>query len=217
MKTSTHPLIRIHGAFPFDRAAKTRWLLTELKVPYEDHWLNVEEKEHEKPAHLKLHPMGRIPAMEFGDITMFESGAMCAYLADQFMDGGLAPQLSSPDRAKYEQWMYFAASTIDPIQTRIMVIEDIPAGELRTAKETALLEEFHDALGAMDQTLAKGSFLVAGKFSAADICVSYQLYWTMLWPELNAVIQKFPRVVSYMDRLMKMPSAIEAKVFSYEA
>jgi glutathione S-transferase len=215
MNNSNSPLIRIHGAFPYDRGAKSRWLLTELGVPFENHWLRADAGELEKPAHLRLHPMGRIPAMEYGDTTMFESGAMCAYLADQFIDRGLAPQLSSPHRAKYQQWMYFAASTLDPVQTRIMVIEDIPAGEIRTTKEAALLGEFRDAVSALDQTLSKSPFLVEGRFSAADICVGYHLYWTMLWPELETIVCEFPSVVAYLDRLKNLPSAIESKVFSY--
>jgi glutathione S-transferase len=217
MKNSNDTLIRIHGAFPYDRASKTRWLLTEIGVAYEDRWLNVKEKEHEKPEYLKLHPMGRIPAAQIGDVTMFESSAICAYLADRYIDKGMAPQLSSPDRAKYQQWMYFAASTLDPIQARIMIIEDIPAGELRTTKEAALIEEFRDALGALDQALAQSSFLVGNRFSAADICVSCHLYGVTFWPELNVIIEEFPRVVSYFERMKKMPSAVTAKVFSYEA
>jgi glutathione S-transferase len=208
-------MIRIHGAFPYDRGAKARWLLAELGVQFENHWLRMEDGENEKPAHLRLHPMGRIPAMEFGDVTLFESGAMCAYLADQFIDRGLAPSLSSPNRAKYEQWMYFATSTIDPMQTRMMIIEDIPAGELRTTKETALLGEFRDAMSALDQTLGKHGFLVAGKFSASDISVGYHLYWCTFWPEFDGIIREFPSVVAYLERLKNMPSAVEAKVFTY--
>jgi glutathione S-transferase len=112
--------------------------------------------------------------------------------------------------------MYFAASTIDPVASRIMIIEDIPAGELRTQKESALMEDFRDAMTALDSVLKKDSFLVANRFSAADICVGYHLYFCTLWPEFEAVMNEFPSVASYMKRLKEMPSAIQAKVFSYE-
>ncbi len=213
---SAASFIRIHGAFPFDRGAKARWLLTEMGVSYEDRWLDVQKGDHEEAEYMNIHPMGRIPAAQIGDLTMFESGAICAYLADQHLDKGMAPALSSPERAKYQQWMYFAVSTLDPIQSKIQIIEDIPAGEVRTTKESALFEELHDAIGALDQTLSKSSFLVGNHFTAADICVSYQLYWLSAWPELDVIIRKSPNVVSYMDRMKKMPSALKANVFSYE-
>jgi glutathione S-transferase len=127
----------------------------------------------------------------------------------------MAPTLTSPDRAKYQQWLYFAASTMDAFQPRIMIIEDIPAGELRTEKEAPLLEEVRDVFSTLDQTLSKNSYLVANKFSAADICVSYGLYWCTLWPEFVAIMEKFPSVTSYLERMKKMPSAVEAQVFSY--
>ena len=209
--------IRLHGLVSFDRSAKARWLLTELGLEFQDRWLNRETKEIESAEFLRLNPMGRIPVLEIGDQAMCESGAICAYLADRYLESGLAPALDSPGRMHYQQWMYFASATLDVIQTRIMVIEDIPAGEVRTEKEAALVSELHDALTTLDSTLAKNTYLVANKFSAADICVSYHLYWLKLWPELDAEWRKFPRLHTYLERLQQMPSAIKANVFSYKA
>jgi glutathione S-transferase len=208
-------LIRLYSLTPYDRAAKARWMLTELGLAFEDRRLNRQAKEHESPEFLRLNPMGRVPVLEHGDSVIFESGAICAYLGDLHLDKGLAPALASPQRAQYQQWMYFASATLDTIQTRIMVIEDIPAGEVRTQKEAALVSDLRDAMSALDQTLAHQSYLVANRFSAADVCVSYQLYWLTLWPELNVVIDEFPKVVAYLERMKNSPSALKADVFSY--
>jgi glutathione S-transferase len=208
--------IRIHSLVAYDRGGKARWLLTEMGMPYETRWINREKKENESPEYLRLNPMGRAPVAEIDDQAIFESSAICAYLADRFMEKGMAPVLSSPERAKYQQWMYFAAATIDPIMARMMIIEDMPAGELRTQKESAMMEDFHDAMIALDNTLSKELFLVGNRFSTADICVGYHLYFCSLWSEFSEVIGKFPSVASYLQRLKEMPSAIQAKVFSYE-
>ena len=214
MKNPT--LIRLYGILPYDRSAKARWLLTELGVPFENRWLDGEKKEHESPDFLRLTPFGRVPVLETDDMVMFESGAICAYLADRYLEQGMAPALSSPHRMEYQQWMYFAAATLDPFQIRIMVIEDIPPGEVQTTKQAALVEHLHDAMAALDATLAKNDYLVANRFSAADICVGYHLYWLTLWPELNSVIETFPRVKAYRERLAALPSARKADVFSYQ-
>jgi glutathione S-transferase len=68
---------------------------------------------------------------------------------------------------------------------------------------------------ALEVTLAKGDFLVANRFSAADIGVAYHLFWLGLWPELAAITAKFPKTVRYLDRLKSRPASIKAKVFSY--
>lgn len=210
------PLIRLHGLLPYDRSAKARWLLKELGVEYEDRWWDREKKEHEGPEFLRLNPMGRVPVLEFGDQVIFESGAICTFLADQYPDVGLAPLSSSPHRGEYLKWMFFASGTLDVFQTRIMVIEDIPAGEIQKEKEAALQSDLNDALEALDQTLSKSVFLVANRFSAADICVSYHLYFLRLWPELDSVLHGFPRVTAYLEEMKKRPFAVEAAAFSYQ-
>lgn len=208
--------IRIHSLVPYDRGGKARWLLTELGVDFQTRWVDRAKKEHESPEFLKLNPMGRVPVAEVDGRAIFESSAICASLADLYLDRGLAPALHAPERAQYQQWMYFAASTIDAFQARIMIIEDIPPGEVRQAKEKALFEDLQDALTALDRVLSRDSFLVGNCFSTADICVGYHLYFCMLWPELNAVIQEFPTVVAYLNRLKERPAAVESQVFTFD-
>ncbi len=207
---------RLYGLATYDRSAKVRWLLTEMGIDFEMKYLNREKKEHETPAFLKLNPMGRIPVLEFNDQAMLESGAICEYLADLFGEKGMAPASDSPHRVKYLQWMYFASATIDVYQIRVMIIEDIPPGEVLNTKLTALQSDLRDALTTLNETFAKASYLVADRFSAADIAVSYHLAWLKLWPELDSVFTDFPRVNTYLDRMKAMPSAIKAYVFSYK-
>lgn len=208
-------MIRLHGIVPYDRSAKVRWLLTELGLDFEDRWLNREDKEFDQPNFLRLNPMGRVPVLEIGDQVMFESGAICSYLADLHLEKEMAPQLSSPNRAEYQKWMYFSTSSLDLFQARIMAFEDIPQEDLLKTKEKALQSDLYDALEALNQVLSRNSYLVANRFSAADICVSYHLYWCGFWPELQTVIRQFPAITSYLDRLKTMPSAVQAQVFSY--
>ncbi len=209
--TTKNILIRLHGNAPFDRGAKVRWLLNEMGVKYEDRWLDVENKESKSPAYLKLNPLGRVPVAEIGGKALFESGAICAYLSDLYLDKGMAPALDAPERADYQKWMYFASATIDSLQWRIEDIEDMPSGAFRSEKEKALQEELRDILKALDETLVKSPFLVGNRFSTADICVSYQLYWHRFWPEGKSVMETFPRVEAYIDRMFARPAANTAK------
>ena len=215
-KTSIkHPPIRIHGVHAYDRGAKARWLLTEIGVHFENIWMK--NREFEKSDYMEMNPMGRVPAMEFGDTVLFESGAIASYLSDFFSDSEMSQKIDSPLRAEYLKWMFFTASTLDPFQTRIMIIEDIPPGELYDKKFSALMSDVEDAYRTLELTLSKQPFLVGGRFSTADICASYHLYFQMLWPEFEGAMKKFPKVADYLERMKKHPSAITAEVFSYEA
>ena len=77
---------------PNTRAGRPRWLLEELGVPYEL---------DRSDAYRTLHPLAKVPALRDDDMVMFESVAICIYLADKFADQGLAPPLDSPLRGPY--------------------------------------------------------------------------------------------------------------------
>jgi glutathione S-transferase len=205
--TTKNTQIILHGNAPFDRGGKVRWLLNEMGVVYQDRWLDAKKKESHGPAFKKLNPMGRVPVAEIGDQILFESGAICAYLADFHLDKGMAPALDSRERGEYQKWMYFASATIDSIQWRMEIVEDIPAGTVHDEKVKAMQDELRCAHEALDQVLSKSSFLVGNSFSTADICVSYQLYWLRFAPELKLVMDAYPRVRDYIDRMFARPAA----------
>lgn len=93
---------------PYSRGRVTRWMLEELGVNYD-----VEVKQYggsiKAADYLAINPMGKVPAIKHGDLIVTEVAAICAYLADQFPEKGLAPPLQSPQRGVYYRWMFFIA------------------------------------------------------------------------------------------------------------
>ena len=61
---------------PNSRAVRAVWLFEELGLPYELVTFKLGDKTMRSPDYLKVHPMGRVPALEDGDVTIFESGAI---------------------------------------------------------------------------------------------------------------------------------------------
>ncbi|MET0152909.1 MAG: glutathione S-transferase N-terminal domain-containing protein, partial [Candidatus Binatia bacterium] len=81
------------------RASRARWMLEEIGEPYELVRLDLSKGEHKRPEYLKIHPHGAVPALVDGETAMFESAAICAYLADKFPAKGFAPPPTSAARA----------------------------------------------------------------------------------------------------------------------
>jgi hypothetical protein len=83
------PMIKLYG-IPRSRTARVLWMLEELQVPYEQVPVSfigdVAEAEY-----LKINPNGHIPALQDGDLTLFESLAINLYLARKY-DKGLWPK-----------------------------------------------------------------------------------------------------------------------------
>jgi glutathione S-transferase len=91
------------------RDMQVRWALEEVGQPYDVRLLSF--KEMKEPAHLKLHPFGKIPTYEEGDLALFESGAIVLHIAETHK--GLLPKDANA-RARAITWMFSALSTVEP-------------------------------------------------------------------------------------------------------
>ena len=57
-----------------------------------------------------------MPAIEDGDTTICESGAILDYLLARYREGRFQPAIGSPRWAEYRQWFWFAeAKLIRPV------------------------------------------------------------------------------------------------------
>lgn len=65
---------------PESRAVRVAWILEELGLEYDVHKFSLGERSMREAEYLALHPMGRVPTLEDGDIRLFESGAIIQYL-----------------------------------------------------------------------------------------------------------------------------------------
>ena len=162
---------------PRTRATRPRWILEELGLPYELVQVDLAKGEHKLISHLRLHPLGRVPVLVDGDVTIFESAAICMYLADKHLDKKLAPAPGTDARAPYYQWIVFAGTELEPpiaqYATYAQGPEDQRNPELAAkAKERALA-----AIKVVEHGLLGKMYLVAEKFSAADIVLGSILRW----------------------------------------
>lgn len=91
------------------RDMQVRWALEEAGQPYDVRLVSF--KEMKEPAHLVLHPFGKIPTYEEDDLKLFESGAIVLHIAETHK--GLLPKDANA-RARAIAWMFSALSTIEP-------------------------------------------------------------------------------------------------------
>jgi glutathione S-transferase len=97
------------------RAVRAVWMMEELGVPYERVRIDIrDEQSRANPAFRAASPMGKVPALEDGAVRIWDSGAICAYLADQYPAAQLAPAIGSPDRGAYLMWLMYTNSVIEP-------------------------------------------------------------------------------------------------------
>ena len=114
--------------------------------------------------------------MSDGDLVMFESGAMVQYLVDRYGNGKLQPEIGTADHALYLQWSWFAEATFSrPVGEVVNHGREFPGDR----QEPEVVEEMKNraslSLDAVADEVAHKEYLIANRFSAADIMMGYTI------------------------------------------
>ncbi|MEM0987570.1 MAG: glutathione S-transferase family protein [Pseudomonadota bacterium] len=192
---------------PGTRSVRILWLLEELGLEYDIVSMPLGDPKMREPAYLKIHPAGRVPALEDGEVTLFESGAIVQYLLARHAGGRLQPDVGSAEFPVYLQWLHYAEGMMMP-QVNIIVVETkfLPPekrNDTNVARATKLLTRM---LAAVDKALEKKEFL-AGEFSGADIMTGHAC---TVAARLGADLSATPNVRAYVDRLNARPALAKA-------
>ncbi len=113
-------MLKLHFA-PNSRASRTLWLLEELGLDYELNRMDFHPKDLKSDEHRARHPLGRIPVLEDGEVTIFESGAIAEYILERHKNGGLKPAADDPHFPEYLQWFHYCEGMVMPPINTIVV------------------------------------------------------------------------------------------------
>jgi glutathione S-transferase len=138
-----------------DSSYRVRLLVSILKTPHEVVAVDmVPGKEHLGPAMRALSPLGSLPVLKDGDLTLYGPEAILAYLAKAYDPSGQF--LPSEPKAFGEtmRWLNFSASALAPaMQARLVALFDEP-GDLamlkRAAREAFRVMDDHMTLRQID-------------------------------------------------------------------
>ena len=158
---------------PGTRSVRIVWLLEELGLPYELELHKLGDPRMRSPEYLKVHPMGRVPTLEDGDVRIFESGAIVQYLLARHGGGRMLPAVDSAEFPTYLQWLHYAEGMImPPVNTIVVETKLLPPerrNDVNVERATKLLLRM---LTAVDTHMAGRDYL-ASEFSGADIMTGH--------------------------------------------
>lgn len=187
---------------PRTRATRPRWILEELGVPHELVRLDPKRGETRSAEHLARQPLGHVPALEDGDVRIFESGAICFWLAERYGDGKLLPPPGTQGRAEAYQWLSFALTELEPPLVEISAEERRPEGGQDPARVEAAKERFRAAARVVDAALRDRPYLLGDTFGAADVVLGSVLSWGKFVAGLDGA----PAAAAYVARLKERPA-----------
>jgi glutathione S-transferase len=191
------------GSRSFTRDCRPRWLLDELGVPYEKIQVDIFAGEGRNAEYLAINPTGKVPLLEDGGAVIFESGAIVAYLADRYGIPRLCPDLSSPARAEYLQWIFFGAVSVEPPAVRLLANAHIfPHQEGAAERAAQALKDLAAPAKVLEGALASRPYILGDAFSAADIMIGSSL----VWADLGRGLGDYPTLKAYLGRLEQRPA-----------
>ena len=186
---------------PGTRGFRAIWMCEELSVPYEIVPVNFAAEYRATPEWRALNPVGKVPVMTDGDMTMFESCAMMQYILDRYGDGRMQPTTDDSNYAHYLQWCWFAEATFAR-----------PLGEIVNHRRNfnpeldAVVAEMKgratSCVEALDAAVSDRTYLLGDTMSAADLSICYAMrgYRRMVTEDLPANVQ------AYFDKVTALPS-----------
>jgi glutathione S-transferase len=161
------------------------------------------------PAYLKINPRGEVPALRLADDSlMTESAAMMIYIADLYPAAGMAPALSSPQRAAYLRWMLYFASAVYMADLRFFYAArySTDATHADGIKAKAIIDMDRD-FAIFADALGKGPFILGETFSAVDIYAAMLISWA---PDMPALFVRHPNIKSLYDAVSRRPQIAPA-------
>lgn len=195
-------MLKLHFA-PNSRAGRIVWLLEELELPYELNRMEFHPKDLKSDEHRSRHPLGRVPVLEDGDVTIYESGAIVEYVLERHKNGGLKPPVEAPSFPAYLQWFHYCEGMVMPPVNTIVVQTLLLPPERKD--ETALSQAqrlLTKALAPVEEAL-KGKDYLIGDFSAADIMLGHACFMSN---RMGCVTDEMTNLTSYVERITQRPA-----------
>jgi GST-like protein len=195
--------------WPTPNGHKITMFLEETGLAYTIKPVNIGAGDQFKPEFLAIAPNNRMPAIVDhapadggAPVSIFESGAILAYLAEK-----TGRFLSSDLRVKYDtlQWLFWQMGGLGPMAGQnhhfaIYAPEKLPYAINRYVNETNRL------YGVLNRRLADRDF-IAGDYSIADMA-SYP--WVVPWKRQGQNLDDFPHLKRWFEAIRTRPATERA-------
>ena len=202
-------MLKIYG-FNSQNNKKVLYVAEELNLPYQFKNVNLMERENRTEEFLSMNPVGKVPVIEHNGKFLFESDAICRYLADT-ADSPLLP-LDKFQRAQVEQWMGFFSNHLghwlnslyfEKVMKKNFKIGETDEKVCEEADKFSLIQ-----LKVLEKEMAKRDYIASDSLSIADLC-AYAYIEQM--DELQMSFDLFPSILKWKKEIASRSSINQAQ------
>jgi glutathione S-transferase len=191
------------------RSLRPLWALEEMGLDYKLEILPFPPRVFSRD-YLEVNSLGTVPFLRDGDTQMTESSAICQYLVDRYQQYEFGLQPGHAEYGAYLNWLHHADATLTFPQTLTMRYYYLEPSPQKQAVGDDYARWFGARLRRLEAHLENHDYLVAGRFTVADIAVGYALYL----PSAQRQDERFtPQTRAYLERLQARPAIARAEGF----
>ncbi len=192
-------MYRIHGFNLSFNAWKVLYVAEELGIEYEYVALDPMKGEHKSPEHLKRHPLGKTPTLDHDGRYLFESGAICRYLAAVESSALYSPG-DAYRRALIDQWIdYFSCHLGRWLGTLLferVFREQFGMGPKNADSEKEALGFIEQQMACVNDRLAGRPYLAGSTLTIAD---PFAFAYVETCETSDCSLDPYPNVAKWLD------------------
>jgi len=202
-------MFRLYG-FPTQNSLKPLYVLAAVDCEYEFEFVNLSKGEHKSDTFAEKTPIGKVPVLEHNGEHLFESGAICRYIANT-TQSPLYP-VDALQRARVDQWMDFFSCHLGRWLS-LMFFEKVIKAKFNIGDPDQ--ESIEEASKYSNEQFAILNGHLEGTDWLANDAVSIADLFAFAYVEQHRVIdfslQDFPNVQAWFERVEALESIADAK------
>jgi len=179
------------------RSLRALWALEEMAFDYELEVMPFPPR-FLREGYKDINPLGTVPYFEDGTARMTESTGICHYLVEKYQKYEFGVKVDHPEYGNYLNWLYHSDATLTFPQTLYLRYTRLEPDETKAAVGEDYRKWYLARLRMLSSRVADHEFLVADKFTIADIACGYAL---LLGESLGIAEDYKPEAYDYLQRL----------------
>lgn len=161
-------------------------------------------------THLALHPFDRVPILQHGDFTLYETSAIATYVDEAFEGPALQPK-DVRGRARMNQWISSVNSYYYPYMIYHVTHERLVFPQLGIASDEKVvahaLPKIERGLEVIEKALGHGAaYILGSELTLADFFMLPSTYAFGLTDEGKAMYPRYPTFSQWRARMEALPT-----------
>ncbi|CAD6442584.1 4272a187-0a92-4069-8424-f867903985cf [Sclerotinia trifoliorum] len=205
-------VLKLYGMTRATCTQRVLTVLAEKNIDYELISVNILQGEQKQPSYLEKHPFGKIPLLDDDGFLIYESRAICKYLARKYADKGTELIPADGDLKAYgllEQACSLEQSYFDVGSFGLWFEHFIKQAKGLGAPNPEAVQQHLQALentiAVYDQILSKQKYLAGDKLTLADLYHLPHGTQALTWG-LQDILGKYPHVNRWWEGLQARES-----------